>query len=96
MEVEGGCGGGVESEYVSQDPGLVVLPLGLSSSAFKKLEIDTFKRQNERGGGHFCAGRQWNGKILATHPVSCGVFCVILLFDAHSLHLSEGSPWKCV
>lgn len=87
--------GGV-SEYVSQDPGLVVLPLGLSSSAFKKLEIGTFKRQNERVEVHVCGGRHRNGKILATDPVSFGVFCVILLFDAHSLHLSEGSLWKCV
>lgn len=84
-------GGGAVSEYVSQDPGLVVLPPGLSSSAFKKLEISTFKHQHERVEGQFCGGRHRNGKILATDPVSFAVFSVILLFDAHSLHLSEGS-----
>ena len=65
------------SEYVSQDPGLVVLPLGLSPSAFKKLEIGTFKRQNERVEGHVRSGRHRNGKILATDPVSFCVLCVI-------------------
>lgn len=72
------------SEYISQDPGLVVLLPGLSSSAFKKLEIGTFKRQNERIEGHGCVGRHRNGKILATDPVSFCVFSVILLFDAHT------------
>jgi len=82
---------GAVSEYVSQDPGLVVLPLGLSSSAFKKSEIGTFKRHNERVEGHVRGGRHRNGKILATDPVSFGVFSVILLFDGHThslLHLS--------
>ena len=79
----GGGGRGALSEYVSQDSGLVVLRLGLCSSAFKKLEIGTFKRQNETVQGQFCGGRHRNGKILATDPGSFGVFSVILWFDAH-------------
>lgn len=65
------------SEYISQDPGLVVLPPGLSSSALKKSEIGPFKRQNERIEGDVRVRRHRNGKILATDRVSCGVFCVI-------------------
>lgn len=61
--------GGV-SEYVSQDPGLVVLPLGLSSSALKKLEIGTFKGQNEQIDAHVRGERQRNGKIPAADPAS--------------------------
>lgn len=97
---EGGRLEGGVSEYISQDPGLVVLPPGLSSSAFKKLEIGTFKRQNERVEGHVCVGRHRNGKILATDPMSFGVFSVFLLFDAHTARICRreacGSVCVCV
>lgn len=87
------------SEYISQDPGLVVLLPGLSSSAFKKSEFGAFKRQNEQIERHFYVGRTRNGKILAIDPVSFGVLSVVLLFDARTPHLSwggGGSLWKCV
>ena len=72
-------GGGRESEYVSQDPGLVVLPPGLSSSAFTFWQFGAFRRQNVRVEARFCDGRHRNGKIPATDPASCGVFCVIFV-----------------
>lgn len=78
------------SEYISQDPGLVVLLPGLSSSAFKKSEFGAFKRQNEQIERHFYVGRTRNGKILAIDPVSFGVLSVVLLFDARTPHLSWG------
>lgn len=78
------------SEYISQDPGLVVLLPGLSSSAFKKSEFGAFKRQNEPIEPHFYVGRHRNGKILAIDPVSFGVLSVVLLFDARTPHLSGG------
>lgn len=90
------------SEYISQDPGLVVLLPGLSSSAFKKSEFGAFKRQNAQIERHFYVGRTRNGKILAIDPVSFGVLSVVLLFDARTPHLSGGgvvgggSLWKCV
>lgn len=71
--------GGV-SEYISEDLGLVVLPPGLSSSALKKHQIGTFRRQNARAEGHVRVEPHRNGKILATDPASLGVFCVIFLF----------------
>lgn len=78
------------SEYISQDPGLVVLLPGLSSSAFKKSEFGAFKRQNAQIERHFYVGRHRNGKILAVDPVSFGVLSVVLLFDARTPHLSGG------
>lgn len=81
------------SEYISQDPGLVVLLPGLSSSAFKKSEFGAFKRQNEPIERHFYVGRHRNGKILAIDPVSFGVLSVVLLFDARTPHLSGGRGW---
>lgn len=78
------------SEYISQDPGLVVLLPGLSSSAFKKSEFGAFKRQNEPIEPYFYVGRHRNGKILAIDPVSFGVLSVVLLFDARTPHLSGG------
>lgn len=78
------------SEYISQDPGLVVLLPGLSSSAFKKSEFGAFKRQNAQIERHFYVGRTRNGKILAIDPVSFGVLSVVLLFDARTPHLSGG------
>lgn len=71
--------GGV-SEYISEDLGLVVLPPGLSSSALKKHQIGTFRRQNARAEGHVRVEPHRNGKILATDPASLGVFSVIFLF----------------
>lgn len=85
-------GRGRVSEYISQDPGLVVLPPGLSSSAFKKSEIGAFKRQKERFEGHVCVGQHRNGKILATDPALPGVFSVFLRFDARRPYLTEGEP----
>lgn len=85
-------GRGRVSEYISQDPGLVVLPPGLSSSAFKKSEIGALKRQKERFEGHVCVGQHRNGKILATDPALTGVFSVFLWFDARRPYLTEGKP----
>lgn len=76
---EGGreAGGEGVREYISQDPGLVVLLPGLSSSAFKKSEFGAFKRQNAQIERRLYAGGSRNGKILAEDPVSRGVLSVV-------------------
>lgn len=71
-------------DYVSQDPGLVVLPPGLSSSALTNLEIRPFKRQSEEDEGEVRFLPHGNGKIVASDPASFCFFSVILLFDAHT------------
>lgn len=71
------AGGEGVREYISQDPGLVVLLPGLSSSAFKKSEFGAFKRQNAQIERRLYVGGSRNGKILAVDPVSRGVLSVV-------------------